>query len=106
PALVDAAVEPARKTRPRLDPAPKRCWQRAADLLDARMEIFCHLQHGIVGNPDLAPHARRPGRSCLQIGHADHVVVAHGVGEIFRRRYREGEAFALAIPPYCTVETV
>lgn len=92
PALVDAAIEPVGQSGPRLDPAPEPGRQRATNLLDAWMEIFCHLQDVVVGNANLAADARGTGRARLEIGDADHVVVAHRIGEIFRGRNGEGQS--------------
>jgi hypothetical protein len=56
------------------------------------MEIFGDLQHRSFRHPDLAANAPVAGRARLQVGDANHVVVAHSVGQVLGRRDRERTA--------------
>ena len=94
PAAIDAPVEKAGELRPRLDEAAEPGRHGAAELLDARVEIFGHLQDGVVVERDLAAHTGTARRARLQVGDADHVVVAHGVGDMLRRGDRQRVAMA------------
>ena len=57
---------------------------RAAHFLDARMHEFGDLQHLVRRDAHLLLDAAEARGARLQVGDADHVVIGHGVGDVFR----------------------
>ena len=70
------------------------------------MEVFGHVQHRLIAGPNLAADARDAVRACLEVGHTDQVVVAHGVGQMLGRRIREAKASALVIDRQRALEPI
>ena len=81
--LFTTLVERARELGPRQDEAAERRGHRAAHLLDARMHELGDVQHLVVACADLALDAAEARGARLQVGDADHVVIGHGVRDIF-----------------------
>ena len=93
---IDHAVERLEQTRPALDVTAEAGRQHAADFLHARMHELGQLEHLIVAQAHLLAHPRETPALGLDPRYPDHIVIGHGIGDVFCRLARQCPALAVA----------
>ena len=82
-ALVEPAVQPGHPFWIGLDPCPKAGGQHAGNFFGAGMHEFGQLDQIGVGGPHFGRDPAKARAACLQVGHADHIIIGHGIGNVF-----------------------
>ena len=82
-ALVEPAVQTGHPFWIGLDPCPKAGRQHPGNFFGAGMHEFGQPDQIGVRGPHFGRDPAKARAACLQVGHADHIIIGHGIGDIF-----------------------
>ena len=82
--LVEPAVQPGHPFWAGFHLGPKAGGQHPGDFLGTGMHEFGQLDQIGVGGPHFRGDPAKARAACLQVSHADDIIIGHGIGDVFR----------------------